>query len=57
MKHQFFKALAKINRAILPSYSTKDTFDLRKATTFQKAIIGYRSWVTKNAINQPNTEE
>ncbi|GAA4281196.1 SsrA-binding protein [Gaetbulibacter aestuarii] len=50
MKKQFFKLLAKLNKAVLPSYSKKD-FDLSKASKFQMAIIGWRWYVTKNALD------
>ena len=49
MKTIIFKALAKINKAILPSYS-KRQLDLSKASKFQLAIIGWRVFVTKNAL-------
>ncbi|WP_405202032.1 SsrA-binding protein [Dokdonia sp. LLG6352-1] len=45
----FYKTLAKLNKAILPSYS-KRGLDLTQATKFQLAIIGYRTWVTKRAL-------
>jgi hypothetical protein len=45
-----FKLLAKINKALLPNY-TKQQLDLAKATKFQKAIIAYKYWVTKNSLN------
>ncbi len=48
MKKQAFQALAKINKALLPSFS-KRRLDLSKATKWQLAIIGYRFWVTRNA--------
>lgn len=50
MKKKFFKSLAKLNKAVLPSYSKRD-LDLRKATTMQKAVIGFRAWVTKHALD------
>ncbi|GER60006.1 SsrA-binding protein [Patiriisocius marinus] len=50
MKKQLFKTLAKINKAILPSF-TKKKLDLAKATKFQMAIFGYKLWVTKNALD------
>lgn len=50
MKKQFFKFLAKLNKAVLPSYSKKD-FDLSKASKIQMAIIGWRWYVTKNALD------
>ena len=49
MKTKIFRALAKINKAILPTYS-KRQLDLSKASKFQLAIIGWRAYVTKNAI-------
>lgn len=51
MKRAFFKLLAKINKSILPSY-TKKQLDLSKATKLQLAIIGWRAFVTKNALKQ-----
>ncbi len=49
MKKLIFKALAKINKAVLPSY-TKKQLDLSKASKLQLAIIGWRVYVTKNAL-------
>ncbi len=50
MKRTFYKGLAKLNRAILPSY-TKRQLDLAKASKLQLAIIGWRAFVTKNALD------
>ena len=50
MKKAFFKFLAKLNRSILPSYSKKQ-LDLSKASKLQLAIIGWRVYVTKNALD------
>jgi hypothetical protein len=50
MKKSFFKALAKLNKKLLPSY-TKEGLDLAKASKVQMAIFGYRLWVTKNALD------
>ncbi|MBT8261909.1 MAG: SsrA-binding protein [Bacteroidia bacterium] len=50
MKKSFFKALAKINKVVLPSF-TKRQVDLTKASKWQLAIFGYRLWVTKNALD------
>ncbi|NJN27644.1 MAG: SsrA-binding protein [Cyclobacteriaceae bacterium] len=47
MKLTFFRLLAKINKAILPSYKHKD---LTKLSKKEKAIIGWRIWVTKNSL-------
>lgn len=50
MKQSFFKILAKLNKAVLPSY-TKKQLDLAKASKVQLAIIGWRWYVTKNALD------
>jgi len=50
MQKQLFKFLAKVNKAILPSYSKKQ-LDLAKASKFQLALIGWRYYVTKHALN------
>ncbi|MBF8148336.1 SsrA-binding protein [Winogradskyella sp. F6397] len=50
MKTKIFKLLAKLNKAILPSY-TKKQLDLSKASKLQLAIIGWRVYVTKNALH------
>jgi len=50
MKKTFFKFLAKLNKAILPSF-TKKRLDLAKASKFQLAIIGWRYFVTTKALD------
>lgn len=50
MKKAVFKALAKINKTVLPSY-TKRQLDLTKATKLQLAIFGWRLYVTKRALD------
>ncbi|WP_412986203.1 SsrA-binding protein [Pontimicrobium sp. IMCC45349] len=50
MKKQVFKFLAKVNKALLPSY-TKQRLDLTKATKIQLAIFGWRLYVTKRALD------
>ncbi|MDO1499904.1 SsrA-binding protein [Winogradskyella maritima] len=50
MKKSLFKTLAKINKAILPSY-TKKQLDLSKASKLQLAIIGWRAYVTMQALD------
>ncbi|WP_189702638.1 SsrA-binding protein [Subsaximicrobium wynnwilliamsii] len=50
MKHNFFKLLAKLNKLVLPSYS-KQELDLSKASKFQMALIGWRVFVTKRALD------
>lgn len=49
MKKRFFKLLSKANKVVLPSYSKKK-LDLQKATKLQKAVIGWKLWVTKRAL-------
>jgi hypothetical protein len=43
----FFRSLARINKILLPKYSKRD---LTQLTTFDKLIIAYRSYVTKNSL-------
>ncbi|MCK0123490.1 SsrA-binding protein [Gelidibacter sp. F2691] len=50
MKKNVFKFLAKINKALLPSY-TKKGLDLAKASKLEMAIIGWRVFVTKQALD------
>jgi hypothetical protein len=49
MKKSLFQLLAKVNKVLLPSFSKKQ-LDLSKASKFQMAIIGWRYFVTTNAI-------
>tara|TARA_B100000767_G_scaffold248327_1_gene249175 strand:- start:403 stop:630 length:228 start_codon:yes stop_codon:yes gene_type:complete len=46
-KKYIFKALAIINKVILPSLIAKD---LTKLKGYEKLILGYRYWVTKNSL-------
>ncbi len=50
MKKAFFKFLAKVNKALLPSYSKKK-LDLAKATKFQLALTAWRYFVTTRALD------
>lgn len=50
MKKNVFKILAKLNKAILPSY-TKRQLNLADANKMQMAIIGWRWFVTKNMLD------
>ncbi|SDS19583.1 hypothetical protein SAMN04487764_1668 [Gillisia sp. Hel1_33_143] len=50
MKKQFFKTLSRINKKALPSLS-KNRVNLQKATNIQKAILGWKLWVTKNSLD------
>jgi hypothetical protein len=46
-KKYIFKGLAIINKVILPSLIAKD---LTKLKSYEKLILGYRYWVTKNSL-------
>ncbi|NRA91077.1 MAG: SsrA-binding protein [Psychroserpens sp.] len=50
MSSPLFKVLARINKAVLPSY-TKKQLDLTKASKVQLAIIGWRAYVTMRALD------
>ena len=50
MKKHIFKMLAKINKAILPSF-TKKELDITKASKIQLTIIGWRAFVTINSLD------
>lgn len=43
----FFKILAKVNKLIIPSLYKKD---IGKLKSYEKVILGYRYWVTKNSL-------
>lgn len=47
LKKKLFKALAKINKLVLPKYSQRD---LSKLSKIDKALVAYRYWVTTNAL-------
>lgn len=48
MKKLIFKALAKINKIILPRISKRD---LNRLSKVDKAIVAYRYWVLINALD------
>jgi len=50
MSNSFYKFLAKANKLLLPSF-TKRQLDLAKAKKWQLAIIGWRAFVTKKALD------
>ncbi|WP_445955943.1 SsrA-binding protein [Yeosuana sp.] len=50
MQKQVFKILARVNKALLPSF-TKHQLDLSKATKTQLFIFGWRLYVTKRALD------
>ena len=43
----FFKILAKFNKLVIPSLYKKD---IGKLKSYEKVILGYRYWVTKNSL-------
>ena len=47
IKRQFFVALSKINKALLPKTYKLDLNNLSK---FDKVLIGYKYWVTRNVL-------
>lgn len=47
-KKAIFKILARINKVIMPRYSKKG---ITKLSKFEKAMVGYRYYVTKNALD------
>lgn len=46
-RKRLFRLLARTNRALLPKLWNKD---LARLSSFQKAIVAYRYWVTRNAL-------
>ncbi|WP_297694960.1 SsrA-binding protein [uncultured Eudoraea sp.] len=50
LKKTLFKLLARINKLVLPSF-TKKRLDLSKASKYQLAIIGWRYYITINALD------
>ena len=46
-KKYIFKGLAITNKVFLPSLISKD---LSKLKSYEKLILGYRYWVTKNSL-------
>jgi hypothetical protein len=48
MKKSLFKLLARINKWVLPRYSKRD---ISKLSRVDQAIIGFRYWVTRNALD------
>jgi len=47
MKKVICKALVRLNKIVLPSYSKKDPMRL---TNLQKAIVAYRYWALTNSL-------
>ena len=49
VKLYFFKVLAKLNKLLLPSLA-KRRVNMYRLKTWQKLLITYRCWVTKNSL-------
>jgi len=49
MKTTLFKVLSAINKIILPRFSQRDVTRLSK---WDKVLVAYRYWVTKNALDR-----
>ncbi len=47
VKQFLFSLLAKVNQLLLPRYSQRN---LTRLSGFDKMIVAYRYWVTKNAL-------
>jgi hypothetical protein len=47
-KIYIFRILARMNKLLLPSLSKRGV-DVYNLKSWQKALIGYRYWVTKNS--------
>jgi len=48
MRRFTFVLLARLNKLILPRYSQRD---LTRLSAIDKALVAYRYWVTKNALD------
>ena len=46
-KKYIFKAMAVVNRLIMPKLYKKD---ITKLKNYEKVILGYRYWVTRNSL-------
>ena len=46
-KKYFFRSLAVVNKLIMPKLYKKD---IAKLKNYEKIILGYRYWVTKNSL-------
>lgn len=42
-----FKLMARMNKAILPKYHKRDLAKLKK---WEKAVVGYKYWITINSL-------
>jgi hypothetical protein len=50
MYKKFFRTMAALNKWLLPSFGKKQ-LDMSKAKKWQLAIIGWRAYITKNALD------
>ena len=51
VKKTVFKVLSKFNKAFLPDLTKLETKELQNPSTIQKALIGWKLWVTKNYLD------
>ena len=47
LRKRLFRLLAAINRRVLPTLWGRD---LQRLSPLEKALVGYRYWVTRNAL-------
>jgi hypothetical protein len=50
MNKKIFRSMAALNKWLLPSFGKKQ-LDMSKAKKWQLAIIGWRAYITKNALD------
>lgn len=48
LKKSIFKALARLNKLILPRYSKRD---INRLSKLDKIVVAYRYWVTIHALD------
>jgi len=48
VKKNFFRLLARVNKALLPKQWDRD---LSRLSTARKLLAAYRYWVTRNALD------
>ena len=54
MNYAFWKTLSSINKALLPKIYRKP--DLRKLTNFDKAIVGWKMYVTYRFLDAAKSQ-
>ncbi len=48
LKKSIFKALARLNKLILPRYSKRD---INRLSKLDKIVVAYRYWITIHALD------